>query len=260
MSPQSKTLAMLAVAAAVGGGYGYSLMTTSASAGAITEERVKEIVKQYINDNPKEIISSLQNWQMREEASRMQDQQAAVENIKNEFKDLQHYGYGGNLKGDVTIVEFFDYNCPACKMMFESIDGLLKEDKNIRVVFVEYPIFGPQSDENAKIGMAVAKLAPEKYFDFHAGMMRHQGKADATYALDVAKNLGVDVEKLKAEYVKPEYNDLIAKDRALGAKLHIQGTPAAIIGNRMVASALSLPDLKIQVQWARTPEKKDEKK
>lgn len=260
MSPQSKTLAILAVAALVGGGYGYSLMTSTAKAGAITEERVKEIVKQYINDNPKEIIASLQNWQMREEANRVQEQQKAVEGIQDEFKDLKHYGYGGNLKGDVTVVEFFDYNCPACKMMFESLDGLLKEDKNVRLIFVEYPIFGPQSDENAKVGMAVAKLAPEKYFDFHAGMMRHQGKVDSVYAIDVAKNLGIDAEKLKAEIAKPEYNDLIAKDRELGKKLHIQGTPAVIIGSRMIPSALSLPDLKNHVKWARTPEVKPEEK
>lgn len=256
MSKSLKPILLTGVTALViAGGITVASTSSNLSAASLTEDRVKEIVKTYIQENPKDIIDALQNWQRTEEANRVKNQQAAVFGIKDKIKAMDHLGEAGNPKGDVTIVEFFDYNCPACKMMFESIDALLKEDKNVHVLFVEYPIFGPQSDENAKIGSAIAHIAPEKYFDFHTGMMRNKGKADAAYAYDIAKGLGIDVAKLKEEAAKESYNEMLQKDRDLGNSLHIQGTPAAIINDTMVNSALSLEDLKGQVSFARAPKK-----
>jgi protein-disulfide isomerase len=233
--------------------------------GDISETRVTELVKTYIQDNPKDIIDSLQQWQMREESNRLKQQQSAVGDYVKYFKENHHYGVAGNPKGDITVVEFFDYNCPACKMMFESLDSVMKEDKNLRVVFVEYPIFGPMSDMNARIATSIAKIAPDKYYAFHTAMMRQKGKVNAEQAYEIAKNTGVDIEKLKEEVAKPENLQHLQKDREVATALHIQGTPALIIGDRMINSALSVNDLKTQIQTSRDagknkqPENKEKK-
>lgn len=260
MSNKLKPMLMTGVTALVIAG-AITVASTShkVSAGDLTEERVKEIVKQYIQDNPKDIVESLQNWQRVEQTQQVQNQQKAVVELKDKIASLDHVGTAGNPKGDVTIVEFFDYNCGACKMMFEGIHSLVEQDKNVQVKFVEYPIFGPQSEENAKIGAAVAFLAPEKYWDFHTGMMRNKGQSNADYAYDVAKNLGIDVAKLKEEAAKQKYVDLMAKDHAMGAQLHIQGTPALIIGETFVGGAIGIEELKEHVDFARGSKGKDKK-
>lgn len=229
-----------------------TLLAFSAHAAELTEERVGELVEQFLRDNPKVIIESLQSFQLQEEAERVKRQQEAVKEMKSHFeRDDHHYGEAGNPDGDVLIVEFFDYNCPACKMMFESIDALLQEDTNVRVIFIEYPIFGPTSDENAKIAMAVNTLEPEKYFKFHQAIMRQKGKVDSEFLLQTAEGLGIDREELKEEAAKEKYMTYIQEDRALGRKLQVSGTPALIVGDKMANGALDLQALKNHVRWAR---------
>jgi len=223
---------------------------------AMTEERVRALVKTYVQENPKDIIQSLQNWQVREESTRVRKQQEAVYEMQDYFKEDHHYGTVGPDDASVTLVEFFDYNCPACKMMFESIDSLLQEDDDLRVVFVEFPIFGPVSDKNAQIATAVAQLAPDKYYDFHAALMRQKGKLNTEQLYQIAGNLGIDVEALKAEAESPESEALVREDRELAQKLHIRGTPALLINDRIVNNALSKEDLKNQVEALRRAAKR----
>lgn len=226
-------------------------IAASAQAKELTEERVNELIKDYLYNNPSTIVDALQKWQIEEEANRVKEQVDAVQRLRATAFKSEHFPRAGNPKGDVTIIEFFDYNCPACKMMFESLDTVMKADDNLNVILVEYPIFGPQSDTNAKIGLAVYALAPKKYFDFHTGMMRHKGKITADDAFKIAGNLGIDVDTLKAEIEKPEYDEMLKKDRDLAAELKIQGTPALIVEDKITNSAVSAEDLKAQIRWAR---------
>lgn len=229
-----------------------SISLTQPAPAAENDAQLNKQIEQYILDHPEVIVRSLQQFQVRQEANRIKEQTRAVKEVVKDFEqDDLHYGEAGNPDGDVLIVEFFDYNCPACKMMFESIDALLAKDNQVRVVFVEYPIFGPVSDENAKISMAVAELAPDKYYRFHQALMRQKGKINADLMLSTAANLGIDKEQLKQEYQKDKYDALIEKDRELAQKLKISGTPAAIIGEKMANGALSLQQLETHVRWAR---------
>jgi protein-disulfide isomerase len=242
------------------------LLTTAATflafqahAADLNETRVNELIGEYLRDNPQAIIDSLQAHQMQEQEARAEKQAEAVKGaVKNfEGKNL-HYGEAGNPKGDLLIVEFFDYNCPACKMMFESLDQLLVSDKKVRVVFVEMPIFGAQSDENAKVSMAVHALAPQKYYRFHEAAMRHKGKISADQLIEIASNLEIDAEALKKEAAKDKYIELIAKDREIAGEIGVTGTPALIVGDQFIGGALSAEQLKAEVKKAR--EKKAEDK
>jgi protein-disulfide isomerase len=218
---------------------------------------VNELIGTYLKEHPEAIIDSLRAYQLKEEIAREEEKAKTLQEVLPELTgNDHHYGEAGNPKGDVTIVEFFDYNCPACKMMFESLDALLIKDKKVRLIFVELPIFGPTSDENAKISMAVNALKPEKFYLFHQAAMRHKGKISPEEMLNIAQGLGLDKDAIKKEAAKDKYTDLIAKDRKISGKLSIQGTPANIIGGKFYGGALTADQLEEAVEEARKANKK----
>lgn len=233
----------------------FAFAASNVHAAELTEQRVNELIETFLRENPNVMIESLQQFQLKEEANRIKKQSEEVKKILPHFerKNL-HYGEAGNPDGDVLIVEFFDYNCPACKMMFESIDALLLEDPNVRVVFVEFPIFGEVSDRNAVIALALNAIAPDKYYTFHQALMRHKGKMDESFLLETAARIGVDKEKLEKEAAKEKYAKYIEQDRAIAQKLQISGTPAIIVGEKMANGALDAQGLKNHVRWARDGE------
>ncbi|MCI5049053.1 MAG: DsbA family protein [Rickettsiales bacterium] len=215
------------------------------------DARVKELVHEYLNENPKAIIEALQGWKIREEARLAQEQQNAVKKHMPNFEPGELFPMAGNPDGDVTVVEFFDYNCPACKAMYESLNTTIKKDPNVRVLFAEFPIFGPTSITNAKIGLAVSKLDSSKYIKFHESMMRAKGKINEEYATNVAVNLGIDANKLKEEIAKPEYDDKLNKIRAMAKDMQIRGTPAVVIGDVLFNGVVDFPDMQSHIAWAR---------
>lgn len=216
-----------------------------ASATAMDAEAVKQIVRETISQEPKLILDSVQKFQQDE---MKKSQQSANEMLKD--REIQKALYenpdsavAGNKEAKRTVVEFFDYNCGVCKMMFKSIDELLKKDKNVRVIFHEYPIFGPVSDTNTKLGFAVWRLYPEKYYDFHTKVMTHEGRVDEKTVLEIAGALGMNTTKIKAESDKKEVADLLTASRELGGKLHVQGTPTLVIGDEIIPHAIDLNEV-----------------
>lgn len=230
---------------ALGGSVVAATDSNSSSGKGLDKEAVKAVVRQVISDEPQLIIESVQKLQMAEQKK----QQANMgESLKDDAVREQVYhdknaASTGPKDSKRVVVEFFDYNCGACKYMFKSLQALVEKDKTARVVFHEYPIFGPTSEENSKIGVAVNRLYPEKYFDFYVKMMSASGHVDAKAALGFAKELGMDEEKLKTEAAKKEVSAVLEANRVLGEKLHIQGTPTLVIGDEVVPHALSLEDL-----------------
>lgn len=239
----TQTLIAAVVAAIVGAGS--ATLVGQQDAGGSSDDAIKN----YIMANPQVIMDSVQKWQ---EDQRKQKLAGASEALKDEAVKKALYENPnspavGNLEAKATVVEFFDYNCPACKMAFKAIDELLQKDKNVKVIFKEFPIFGPVSDTNSKIGLAVHKLAPEKYFDFHKKMMSMEGRADEATALKFAGEVGLKEADVKAEIAKPEYEEMIGKLRELGTKLGIQGTPSLVIGEELVPHALDYNGLEAKV-------------
>lgn len=237
------TIIAAVVAAIVGAGSSF-LVTQNAGGGASDDT-----IKNYIMANPQVIMESVNKWQEEQRNQRVAGASEALKDADVQ-KALYEDGYSaviGNADAKVTVVEFFDYNCPACKMAFKAIEELHSKDKDVKIIFKEYPIFGPVSDTNSKIGLAVNKLAPGKYFDFHKKMMTLEGRADEATAIKFATEVGVKEAALKAEIAKPEYNEYLAKERELGGKLGIQGTPSLVIGDELVPYALDYNGLEAKV-------------
>ena len=227
-------------------------VSSGTNAAAPDAEAIKAIVRQTILDEPKLIMESVQKYQV---AQRNQESQGANEALKDpaihdqiyNFKDAGSVGPKDSKK---VIVEFFDYNCPACKMQYKAIVELLAKDKSVRVIFRELPIFGPVSDTNSRLALAVVRLAPEKYFEFYQKMMSHQGHAEEKDTLGYIKDLGLDPAKVKAESLKPEVEQGLTASSKLGEALHIQGTPTLIVGNELIPHAAGPDELLAKVNAA----------
>jgi protein-disulfide isomerase len=233
---------------------GSVVAATGSSAGSLggDAENVKKIVREVIMAEPKLIMESVQKFQIDQQKQQAANASEALKDkaIRELVYNDPNAAHHGPKDSKRVVAEFFDYNCGACKMMFKSIDELVKKDKDVRVVFHEYPIFGPVSDANSKLGFAVNRLYEDKYYEFHTKLMTHQGRVDEKIILDYAKELGMDPEKLKAEAAKKEVADLLVAARELGAKLNIQGTPTLAIGDEIVPHGMSYEDLEARMNAA----------
>ena len=229
--------------------------TTTASASAspsapLTKDDVREIVKGYINDHPDEIIKSLEALQHKTMEDSQKAAQKSLDSKRSEVEDVISFPFAGNPKGDVKVVEFFDYSCGYCKSANPTISQLLNDDKNITFIYREFPILGPISEVAARYALAVWALDKSKYTEFHNRLMKeHLTKEEEVIA--IASSLGIDAEKLKQEALKPEIMSEINKNRELASQIGIRGTPAFIVGGELVPGAIDLSGLKAKIDDAR---------
>jgi protein-disulfide isomerase len=155
----------------------------------------------------------------------------------------------GNPKGDVAIVEFFDYRCPYCKEVEPVLDALLREDKKLRIVYKEFPVLGDASVFATRV--ALASRGQAKYAEFHRAMMAAKGSIDDAFVLKIAASVGLDLTKLKAAIGAAEIDRIIAANENLAEALYIQGTPGIIIGDIMVPGAAAIDTLRKDIAAAR---------
>lgn len=159
----------------------------------------------------------------------------------------------GNKNGDVTFVEFFDYNCGFCKRSLADMTALLKTDPKLKVVLKEFPILGPGSVEASEVAVAVRMQDPteKKYLDFHQKLLGGQGKVDKVRAMAVAKEVGLDMAKLANDMASPEVQATIAENTKLGEELKLIGTPSYVIGKEVIGGAVGLDELSKKISVAR---------
>lgn len=158
----------------------------------------------------------------------------------------------GNPAGDVSVVEFFDYGCPYCKLAAPNLERLYATDKGVRVVYKEFPILGPVSLFAAKAALAAGRQG--KYEAFHNALMADQtieGKLTEAHVLEIAKTVRLDVERLKQDMNAPEIAAQIAATKALGTKLGVQTTPSLIFADKLMSGAMSYEAMTRTVAAAR---------
>ncbi len=238
-------LMMGLLAGAAIGGTVVASTGTSSPAGALDTEAVKKIVREVILSEPKLIMESVQKLQAAEQAKTAESASEALKDSAVRAALFSDVGVGsvGPKDSKRVVVEFFDYNCPACKIQYKEIDTLVKQDKTVRVLFREYPIFGDTSEINSRLGLAVARVAPEKYFAFYEKMHSFKGRASEGDTLGFIKELGLDVEKVKAEALKPEINAALDENRKLAEKLNMRGTPTLVVGDQVILHAAAAQEI-----------------
>lgn len=205
----------------------------------ITRDELGGLVKEYLNKNPEVIVESVAIYQKNMQEAGVKEAVKAIAQNKDAIYNNPAIPTVGNKDAKVTIVEFFDYNCSACKYMFNTIDKVVKgNNKDVRFIFMEYPIFGEKSEKISTVGLAVYALSPAKYYEFHSHMMLHKGSLSKEDAKNYAEAVGIKKEELEKEIAKPKYEQLHKDNKILGAKLKVGGTPFLIIGDEPVPHAL----------------------
>jgi protein-disulfide isomerase len=199
------------------------------------KSEIEGIIKDYLLKNPEILIQMDQILKQKQEAEQAAAMSKAVgENSQTLFKDAST-PVAGDVAGDVTVVEFFDYNCHFCRQAIGDVSKLLDQDKKIRFVFKDFPIFGKDSEGAARV--AIAAKNQSKYWELHKALLTHNGTNSEAGALEIAQKLGLDMGKLKADMAKPEVQAEIDANHALADKLGINGTPHFIVGQNVIPGA-----------------------
>ena len=199
----------------------------------INKDNIDTIIKKFLKKNPELLKSTLDNYKVSLEN---QKKQHAI----NLLKDVNNPGVFSK-QADITIYEFFDYNCGYCKSVVRTIMDVLSEDKKINFVFVEFPILSEQSYFAAKA--ALASKNQNLYNKFHISLMKINGRVNEEKVFSTAKKIGLDIDQLKKDINSPEIEQQLVKNREIAKLLGLNGTPAFIIGNIIYPGALNLNNL-----------------
>ncbi|SDR09226.1 DsbA family protein [Pseudovibrio sp. Tun.PSC04-5.I4] len=221
--------------------------TFSAQAETVNRAEVETIIKEYLVANPEIVLEALQELDKRRVADEETARKSSISGLSDEIYNSENQVVLGNPDGDVTLVELFDYNCGYCKRALSDLIRLIDEDKNLRVVLKEFPVLGKPSQEAARVAIAVAEVAPEKYEDFHLAMLGQPGRANLASSLKVAKDLGIsdaDLEKsMKSDRAAVTFQEVFSIAEQLG----ITGTPSYILGDEVIVGAVGYDTLKEKI-------------
>lgn len=227
-------------------------IVSSVSAAEFSDSQRKEmeaIIKDYLLSNPDLLREMGQRLEQQERLAEDQQRKGAlVSNADQIFRDGTDF-VAGNPKGTVTMVEFFDYNCGWCKKGFPEVLSLIEEDKDLKFVMKEFPIFGGDSDYAAQAAIAANKQG--KYWALHVAMMGHEGKITKETVDELATAQGLDMAQLKKDMESPETAGILERNRALAQSLAINGTPAFIIDDRLVPGYLPKAELASAINQVR---------
>jgi protein-disulfide isomerase len=192
-------------------------------------QAIEAIVKSYLMKNPDVIRDAITELNKRQEAEAAEKRKVELSSL---YKQDSPFASGS---GKLTVVEFFDYNCGYCRHAFDEIIKLTEADKDVRVLFVEFPILSEESRKASEAAIAAAKQ--NKYFEFHRALMVKPGPATEEKALKVASEIGLNIDQLKKDMASPETAAVIEKNLALGTSIGVQGTPAFFVGDEAIPGA-----------------------
>ena len=207
---------------------------------AAERKAIEKIVREYLLKNPAVIREAMQALS---EQEAKEHEMSLAKNLKSLASDI--YGdetspVAGNPKGDVTVVVFFDYNCGYCKKTLPDLDGLLKKDPQIRIIYKEFPILSPDSQLAAQAAMAAAKQG--KYLEFHNALISADSATEASIRT-ISKALKLDYVKLQTDMKDPKLNEALLRNNSIASQLGIEGTPAYIVGDQIVPGAIDAVSL-----------------
>ena len=208
----------------------------------LTQEPTDAAIERYIRAHPEVIEQSLQGLLAKREAELRDHQKSALVTKQQELVRDPASPVSGNPKGEITLVEFYDYRCGFCKKAASAVTELQKVDPRVRVVYKDLPILGEPSELAAKA--ALASQAQGKHQAFHEALLASHADMTKESILKIAVKVGLDAKRLEADMTNPKWQTVIDRNRALARELGISGTPGFIVGNELVPGWLDLNGLK----------------
>lgn len=201
-------------------------------------EEIHKIIKDYLLANPEVLRDALVELERRQQAEQVAQTRGLISKNAEAMFQSEHTYVAGNPDGDITLVEFFDYNCGFCKRSMESVIGLIESDPNVRVVMREFPILGQGSLIASRAALASRKQ--NKYWDFHVALMKARSLQTEAQVMRVAESVGLDIEKLKKDMEGPEIVLSIKEGYDLAQALGIQGTPTFVLDDQIIPNATNI--------------------
>lgn len=228
------------------------MLPIAAIADGMDEDRIKELVLEAIRENPGIVFEAAQLFEQQQQALQAQAAAQVFDTEKATLENDPNAPVLGNPDGDVTVVEFFDYNCPYCRRVKPEMEALLAADPNVRVVYREWPILGDGSVFAARA--ALASRNQGKYEDFHWAMMQLKERAEEASILRTAEDIGLDVAQLRRDMNGPEIEEHIQTSMRLAQSLGFSGTPSFVIGDSLAPGLIQADQMIELVDQARAAE------
>ena len=200
----------------------------------IDRAEIHRVIKQYIMDNPEVLRNALMELAAREKQAVIT---AGLAKLRRDNGDP----IMGNVNGNLVIYEFSDYNCGYCKRMFSTIQQMLADNDDIRLVVKEFPILSQSSLLAARAGVAAQKQG--KFPIFHREMMTYRGQVSEAVIMTAARTAQLDLNQLPQDMDSPATNAIIDRTRASAAALNLNGTPALVVGDTIIPGAVSIKEL-----------------
>lgn len=229
-------------------------LSTNGDGGFSDEQKaaIQDVIKEYLTkEHPEVIVEAMKEIQHREQTTAESKSQEAIKTAKDKIYNDPDTPVGGNPKGSVTVVEFFDYQCGYCKMTESAVQQLLKENKEVKFIYKDFPILGPMSTTAAKVALASARQGNAKYIKFHNALMNVKDHLSEDSIYQTAKEVGLDVEKLKKDAADDGIAKIAQANVDLGTEIGVRGTPLFIVGEKIYPGALQADQLKKAVEDAR---------
>jgi protein-disulfide isomerase len=213
------------------------------------KDEIGAVVKDYLIAHPEVLRAALDALDKHEKQAAADAREKIVDDQAGALFSSTHQATVGNPKGGATLVEFFDYNCHFCKGALPDIARLMKEDPNLKIVLKDFPVLGPDSVEASRVAIAVRnQLSGDKFWQFHQKLLGMHGVVGKDQAVAVAKEMGVDIDRLNKDMASPEVKTSIQEVMTMADSLQINGTPSFVVGQDVVIGAVGYDELKNKIE------------
>ena len=209
---------------------------------------IREIIKGYLLEHPEVLRDAITALDEKEKMAETEGRRKALADLNGPIYNAPDGFVIGNPKGSVTLVEFFDYNCGYCKRALDDLDKLMKGNKDLRVILRDFPILSPNSVQAAIIASAAHdQFTGDKYWDYHRKLLGTKGLIGKDQAVEVAKNMGADMDRLAQTAAKPEIRAAIQGSDEMAKSLSLNGTPSYILGEDVLVGAVGFDELNTKI-------------
>jgi len=212
------------------------------------KQELGQFIRDYLVNNPDVLKEAIEALDKRDKANAEAERQKVVTSEAGPLFSSRYQATVGNPNANATLVEFFDYNCHFCKGALPDIARLKKDDPGLKIVLKDFPVLGPGSVEAAKVASAARNQLPgDKFWAFHSKLLASHGPVGKAEALAVAKELGLDMDRLAKDMESPEIKTGLDEAMRLADELQINGTPTFVVGQDLVVGAVGYDQLKEKV-------------
>lgn len=234
--------------------FGSPAVSADDHAAALSETQamqVEKLIERYLDENPEVVVRAFRKYQRQQEAAEQLRQKENLASLRGLLENSDGSPVRGNPEGDVTLVEFFDYRCGYCKRVHGTVTEAVTSDGNVKLVYKELPILGPNSVFASRASLGVFFTQPLKYPAFHDALMTSRGQLNPGRVISIAEGIGLKPEDIKKAMKDPRVDEEIQRNMQLAQSLGINGTPGFVIGSEVVPGAVDGDALKELIAKAR---------